>query len=390
MDDRLRATTARHASAARHFTTDCSFYVPPLDGNTAATEKVAARQFQRASSSIELAGRRSADAGKVLAEWRAAIGKRIGADTWRRLLDYSRKQRESNYGLEDSRPGQVDLGRIAAAKKEARKGSLKLLNASKVDRKALRRIQAEAHEKLLRKLGPLDKRARQLKAVREEDVPAAVREGRTNPWFVKKPPYDGWFWVWSGWHYGGEIVAVKHNVEIIYSLHLPGPYISGQFGHYSKYENFDAGDFDVFSLNVISEVGFWYHAPQPGQRQVWVKVRCRKARADVYLDDEFGWSDSNTYTFSRLRFNVAQVPGLEGQTGDWTLHIPGSPDSTWYHLNWIAPQEVLWLSFSANFPPGWVYVGIGADDYRCTLLNDVSTSQGMDSRYLAEEVHIET
>jgi hypothetical protein len=48
------------------------------------------------------------------------------------------------------------------------------------------------------------------------------------------------------------------------------------------------------------------------------------------------------------------------------------------------------LPFSANFPPGWVYVGIGADDYRYTFLNDVSTSQGMDSRYLAEEVHIET
>ena len=391
MDDRLLATTSRHASAAQHFTTDCSFYVPPPDGgDIAVAQQVTTRLFQRASSSIELTAKRSAEAGKVFAEWRAALDKQIGADTWQRLLDYSRKQRISNFGLEDSGPRQIALDRIATAKKKAQKGSLKLLDDAKVDRNALRRIHAEAHEKLLRKLGPSDKRAQPLKVVREEDVPAAIREGRTNPWFVKKPPYDGWYWVWSGWNWGGDIVAVKHNVEIIYSLNFPGPYISGQFGHYSKYENFDAGDFDACNLNVVSEVGFWYHPPQPGQRQVWVKIRCRKARADVYLDDEYGVSNSNTHTFSRLRFNVAEVLGLEGETGDWHLHIPGDPDSTWFHVDWIAPQTVLWLPFVANFPPGWVYVGIGSDDYRYTYLNDVSTSQGMDSRYLAEEVWIET
>ncbi len=54
-----------------------------------------------------------------------------------------------------------------------------------------------------------------------------------------------------------------------------------------------------------------------------------------------------------------------------------------------APDSVLWLHFVANFPPGWVYVGIGADDARQTLLNDVSTSQAMDTRFLVEEVWIE-
>jgi hypothetical protein len=386
-----QSVTGRLSSTPEHCGTHFSFHVPPPgEGENAAAEEVTAKLFQRASSSIERTAKRAAEMGKVRADWRAAIDKQIGLDNWRRFMDYSRMQRASNYGLQDPRPGEVAPDRIAAAKKEARRRSFELLNEAKVDRDALRKTHVQAEEKLLRILGPPETEARRIEVVREEDVPASIREGKTNPWFLKKPPYDGTYGLFDAYTWGGTVAALTDNIEIQYGLQYPGPYITGQFGHYSRYENFDCGDFDVLSLSAFTEIGFWYKPPQPGQRQVWIKIRCRRARGDIYLDDEYGISSSHTYMWSLLRFNVLEVPGLEGQTGDWSLHVPGSPDSTWYHLDWIAPDAVLWLPFTANFPPGWVYIGIGADEFRVAKLNDVSTSQAMDSRYLAEEVWIET
>jgi hypothetical protein len=182
------------------------------------------------------------------------------------------------------------------------------------------------------------------------------------------------------------LAALKHNIEV---LEDPFTYISGQFGHYSRYENFSAGDYDGLWLNFVSEVGFWYKPTKPGHKNVWIKIRCKKARADVYLDDEWGWSSSTTNMWSRLHFNLVQVPGLEGQTGNWYIYVKGSPDSKWYHLDWIAPEAVLWLPFAADFPPDWVYIAIGAEDHRQIGVNDVSTNQAMDSRYKVEQVWIE-
>jgi hypothetical protein len=363
---------------------------PPEGGEIAAAQKVLAGLFQRARSSIERAAERSAAVGQVLTEWRAALDDQVGSDTWRRFLDYSRKQRTSNFGLENGRPREVVPDRIATARKEARERSLELLDEANVRRDAVRAVHARAQEKLLRSLGPPDTGVPRLEVVREEQVPTAVREGRTNPWFAKTPPYDGWYWNFGWQTWGGTVTSFKHNIGILYGLQYPsGSYINGQFGHYSLYENFDASDFDVLWLNGVSEVGFWYKAPEPGQRQVWVKIRCKKARGDIYLDEEYGWSDSATSMLSRLYLNVWPVPGLEGQTGDWYAKVKGSPDSKWYHLDWIAPETVLWVPFVANFPPDWVYIAVGADDYRWTQLNDVSTTQAMDSRYLAEGVWIQ-
>ncbi len=389
MKKKLRGKTTRRPSIPNQFGSNYSFYVPPPEGGEiAAAQEVTASLLQRARFSIQRAAKQSAAVGKVVTDWRAAIDDQVGSDTWSRFLDYSREQRESNFGLEDYRPGQVDPDRIATAKKEARERSLELLDEANVDRDALQRIHARAHKKLLRSVGPPDPGTgeRQLEVVREEDVPKPVRDGKTNPWFVKTPPYDGLYWSYYSHTSGGKVTRLKHNFVVEED---PFTYITGQIGHYSLYENYSAGDWDGLILDSVSEVGFWYKPPQPGQRQVWVKIRCKKARANIYLDDEFGWSSSFTGMWSLLHLNVVQVPGMEGWTPWWYAKVKGSPDSKWYHLNWIAPGAVFWLPFVANFPPAWVYIAIGAHDYRSTGLNDVSTYQSMDSQYVVERVSIQ-
>jgi hypothetical protein len=292
----------------------------------------------------------------------------------------------SSFRLADFEPGQVSTEQLVVAKQEALQRSLELLDEANVSRDALQRIHTLVDEQLLQSLSPTRTNLPPLKVVREDEVPTSIRSGKTNPWFVKTAPFDGWSWQleWQTW--GGKLTS-HHNIEV---LENPFTYISGQFGHYSCYENYDSGSFDGLWLRLLSEVGFWYKADQAGPRQVWVKIRCKKARADIYLDDEFGWSSSTTNMWSRLHINIVQIPGLELQSGYWSANVKGTPDSKWYHYDWIAPETILWLPFTANFPPGWVYIAIGAEDQRSTGVNDVDTNQTMNSQYAIEHVLIES
>ena len=242
----------------------------PPRRDIAVAQEVTTRLFQRA------APRSNSPPSEVLSgqgvrRVRASVDRQIGADTWQRLLDYSRKQRMSNFGLEDSGPRQIALDQIVIAKKEPGR----VRSNCSTTRRLIGRPPANPRR------SPR-KTSSETRSFRQESTTAqgcarggcsaAIREGRTNPWFVKNLLRRVVLAV-VGMELGGDIVAVKHNIEIIYSLNFPGPTSVASSAITLKYENFDAGDFDACNLNVVSEVGFWYHPPQPGQR--------RGSRSDV-------------------------------------------------------------------------------------------------------------
>lgn len=367
---------------------DFAYHVaPPEPDAPEPAQSVMVALHERASRLVAQAAASNAASMDALTAWREAVAAHVGREVWDRFLDFSTEQRRSNFGVGDNRPGVVSPERIAAARKTARERSLDLMRAEEVAPDVIRAVHDRAHDAVAR---PGKKDRIPIRVTGEAEVPAAVLEGKTNPWFVKHPPFDGYYWQYDWQKWGGTVSKLKHNNVVDYGLQYPGgSFISGQFGHESRYVNYSASDFDALFLDFLSEVGFWYKAPTPGTRNVWIKVRCPEARAAIYLDDEWGWSKSSTTMISAIRMNVVEVPGLEGKTNDWVVHVKGNPDSQWYHIDWIAPGGVLWLNFQANFPPGWVYIAIGAVDHRSCLLNDVSTAQTMDSRYVAEEVWIE-
>lgn len=374
--------------AERRFDSDLVFHVPPAPGGGGITsaQPVVERVIETFSRSVRDEAARSRAIARGVAEWERAIDEELGSDVWRRLTDYSRTRGRLSRAPEDIRPGRLDTARLAERQAEAKELSHGLLRELGVDRGAVRQIHERAAAQMAEALSPAPAGDRRLEVSTEDDVPVSIRQGSVDSWFVKKAPFDGssWYYSWHKW--GGKVTQCRSNVEI---LENPFTYITGQFGHLSRYQNTSAGDYDGLWLNAKSSVGFWYKAPQAGQRLVWLKIRARKARLSIYLEDEWGWSSSTTNCWSRLNLDVTQVSGLEGQTENWHLSLEGSPDSDWFHLDWLAPDSVVWVPVTVDLPPDWVYIAVGAEDHRQTGVNDVSTDQTMDSRYVLEEAWIE-
>ncbi len=220
----------------------------------------------------------------------------------------------------------------------------------------------------------------------EKDVPLAIRREKTNPWFIKGPPFDGWFWTYDWTTRGGTLTDWRHQVGVELA---PFTYINGQIGHYSRYENYSASNSDYLSLEFRTGVGFWYRPPDAGNKQMWIRMRFKNAQSAITLQDEWGWSSSNTQMLSTVTLDVAQVLGQEGQTELWHANWNGAPNAYQHIATWRQPETVWWLNLSTALPPGWSFIWIGTFDKRDTFLNDVSTSQSMNNRIVIEQVYIE-
>jgi hypothetical protein len=326
-------------------------------------------------------GERVADG---LARYRQELGLLIDERTQRRFRKFSSEQRESAYGVTDFRPDHFTGEMLRDARQAAQRKSLAMLRRAGIDDDALGKVHDVAARRFQRAGRVTPGRAERLDIMPITEVPTKVLQGSTPGWFIKGPPYDSYFWQANGFYYGGS-VEHRHNIKVEEN---PFTYITGQFGHYSRYLNKSASDWDALFLNYRTGVGFWYHAAQPGNREIWVNIKSKRSQVDVWLDDEFGWSDSWSRFFTRFEISVQQLQGSQGLTNHWQRSIEGEPDNKWYHEPLVGENAEIWLPFTINFPPGNVFIWIIADDHRQCGLNDVSTDARMETEYVLQEVHI--
>ena len=125
---------------------------------------------------------------------------------------------------------------------------------------------------------------------------------------------------------------------------------------------------------------------------MWIKARCVKARSSVYLDDEWGWSDSSTWMRSYITVNISPAIVDEDRSQSWWSHSWGNPDHSTYAHDWISPNTVMWfhLVSSDPIPSGaWTYIKVGTYDRHTSFLNDVSTDAVMRNWWYFEELWFE-
>lgn len=359
---------------------DFGFHLPPpAEGASTEVLSVSQRLLERYSSSAMEKQEKLVKAEGLIADWKNAVLDKVGEANWKKFLDYSRNQRESQFGLKDLSHDPDGLDKLASAKRRAREKSLDLLKEAKLGPGGLKSIHRKFSKELNDLLSPEEPKVGRLEMVPESEVPPHVLTGKANPWTIRKPPYDGWNWSYSWTRWGG------HDPSLVNYLNVS----TGGIGHRSEYQNYSAGDWDGLWLEFDTNVGVWYWPPHAGQVDMWIKARCVKARSSVWLDDEWGWSDSDTWMRSNITVNVSPAIVDEDRSQSWWSHTWGNPDSNTYASDWITANSVLWfhLVTSDAIPSGaWTYIKVGTYDRHTSFLNDVSTDAVMRNWWYAEEL----
>ena len=381
-----RPSPSRERSSIAH---DFSL-APPADGDFATLASAAASWSDAHSRSLRASGERIGNIVEARERFRQEVGRLISPDTARRLREFSRHERDALRAM--LRSG--DAAKRLAAARNAREQSLRLMSELGVSREKLRDMYGSFKAELAQIVRPERAASRALTKVSLKDVPQPVRDGVMSGDFkmstttadgltIFTPPYDGWWWKGSWWRSGGDDPSID-----IY----PDP-STGSIGHRSEWYNGDASDADAFTLDYDTSVSVWYKPPKSGVLDVHILATCGSSRYDIYLEDEWGWSDSDSYMQSYLTANVSPVIDDEDRTENWRTHIGGSPDGDSYVDEPFPPGNVqmFHLTTSQALAGGvWSMLRVGTYEHRFTFLNDVSTRQLMRNRWFVNAIFVRT
>jgi hypothetical protein len=156
----------------------------------------------------------------------------------------------------------------------------------------------------------------------------------------------------------------------------------------------DASDDDEFTLDYDTSVSVWYKPPKTGLVDVWIIATCSSANYALWLQDEFGWSDSDTYMSSHITASVSPIVGDEDLLPIWDMDITGNPDDGTYYTDDKYPpgnlQTFHLTTSQAALGGAWTLVRVGTFDRRQAYMNDVSTSQLMRNHWFVIGVFLRT
>jgi hypothetical protein len=323
-----------------------------------------------------------------------SLKENLGDREYQSLVDYSRKRRRPAIRPGDYQPGELQISDRYLSRSDSLRESKKFLKDTRIDLAEIETANAAFHDEIESIFKPrIDPDVAKIDFHKDSLITAmgGTMDGASRV----APPFHGWWSEASVYRRAG---SLSHHNNLLIEEN-PFTIVHGHVGHNSHYVKYGAGGYDglypkggagnlYLLLTYNTEVGFWFTPSEAGTKTVQLKIRCKKARFDIWLDDEFGWSDSASYIWSRLHANIIPVHGLEFQTEFWHHKRLGNPDNSWLHIDWIPPESTFFLVFEANFPAEPVYVAVGCFDEHRVFLNDVSTDQTMNSRFILEEVLI--
>jgi hypothetical protein len=343
---------------------------PPPDGDAKAVADATARQMAAYARRMEERARQMAAVEELRERWRAALKKHVGADHWQAMRAFVRRHREE---LAAAGPrGQAEL------KKQAWEESLKLLDRAGTSPDEIKRVSLVFKQDLDRLLSPALSGKSQLDVVPLDHVPNDIIAMSSSALSVFEPPFAGWWWHWNFFHSGGEVPTAETYTDS--GL--------GSIGIRSDWADHDASDIDIGCVTADTQLDLWYKPPSTGFLDIWITTTCASADSSIWLENEFGWSDSRTQMHSNFTVNVSPVQADEDRHEMWQVDLDTDDDGTWNDEHY-PPANVQWVHMTTSQPVMaglWTLVKVGTFDNRYTFLNDMSTSQMMRNRWFVNGV----
>ena len=219
--------------------------------------------------------------------------------------------------------------------------------------------------------------------VPDSDVPDEIRQHKTNPWAFFSPPYAGWqrgHW----WDSRGYRVGARHFLD----------HTSGFVGNEINLDNGSAGDRDSAQARYDSQIGFWFRSDRPGLVEAWIEEQCGIGEHYLRLEDEWGWSDSDTFQNNYLMMHVVHpnVRRLSFRRMSWYTGS-GSPNLRIRRNEYLRRGSTYWAHlFSDAVVPGdtWVWVRCGTRSLDTSFTNDVEVHSETTFRWFIRSVQIRT
>jgi len=359
---------------------------PPSEDGDAFAARVTGNLLDEYRTARENRLVRATKLSESRAAYRQAIAREIPAATMAQFLAYSKAERQSDFGVEQAGFDPNRKGLVDAARRAAREQSYAMMQKAGVDRQKVQSIYDDFSKQFRDILAPTMAQMQLLIVTSDKHGPDATHLERGGQWFIKQAPFDGYsFWVDAQWS-GGDLVAADSRVVVDNS---PFPYVTGEIGHYSQYDNYSASDYDYIDATFSASNGFWYKPPNAGVKEIFILMQCKLAESIIWLVDEWGWSNSASLMDSFVTLDVSGVVGSGGKVESWWVERDGDPDNAWYVQDAISPGKSVWFHFSVALPPSWVYIRVATFDWRQTILNDVTTSQSMENIWVIDQVRIQ-
>jgi len=259
------------------------------------------------------------------------------------------------------------------------KKAIEYLGRNSVDVKKLHDLNKKTRQSISRiARPPIDMYKRKpVHILKSNQVPESIRTGRTNPWTIKTPPYDGWSWSYNGY------VAGFSFSPTLYLDHA-----AGFVGNINYLKNSSAGDFDYGYVTYDTQVSMWYKMPSAGILEVYVEAEPTLNQHYCSLYDEWGWSDSSVYQRNYITLQVNGGTKRTSWSSYWYEH--GYTDGHWNN-SYLQNTKPYWYhlySTGAYAKDAWVLVKIGTRNWNDCFANDVSTYSEVDFRWFLKRVFI--
>lgn len=226
--------------------------------------------------------------------------------------------------------------------------------------------------------------------VEEDDLPAEVKTGVSNPWVSRKPPFD-WLWAWHNYYASeGHIWTPEHFFD----------HSTGHVGGRTRYSVADAGeDFwvgpDVCGFYVgdlSSEVGISWTNKTSSKPSAWVKFVCEKSKSSYEVENLAGYSISEADLAAWFTFSFTQKDDpsrfIMKHWADQHTQVPAESDT--YASGGATNGQIVWLKVSANtqLTPGSYTAFAGIHVTQFAWMDDVDVAWDLANNWRVGGIYI--
>lgn len=345
------------------------------------------RRAEKARSELEASKKKRAEARKrqvdeVAENARRQMHNLLGAKKARSLRDLMRRERLSLRDLCQP-PGGLTLD-FAKANRLRKAKADRLLRDFGISREKMVKIDADARRRLQSILGKADGKVvpgynlalnlqswKKLSPLHQFALPWGELElppedpNDPHRWFLFRPPWFGFDWS-SDLGTTGEF-SVNHE-------HIVSP-AAGLVGNHVMLEDDDASNYDTAYADVETRIAFAFQAPTTGLIEVLIDAQSAVAKNDLYIEDEWGWSDSSTEQSNFLLFRVLHPNAPESSLALMDSFSLETSDTTLKHRENLTRGAHYYAHlFSSGPVPGGqsVIVEVGTRTWDYSITNDMS------------------